>query len=65
MKKWTDSNLMKFKKGKWKVLHLVRNNPMHQCKVKAEQLESIFTEKDLRFLTDKLSMRHDNVTLRH
>lgn len=29
LKKWSDKNLMKFNKGKYKVLHLGKNNPMH------------------------------------
>ncbi|KAK4828570.1 hypothetical protein QYF61_027660 [Mycteria americana] len=41
--KWADRNLMKCNTGKWKVLHLARNNPMHQ--------------KDLGILVDtKLTM---------
>ncbi|GAB0185611.1 mitochondrial enolase superfamily member 1 [Grus japonensis] len=30
LKKWADRNPMKFRKGKCKVLHLGKNNPMHQ-----------------------------------
>ena len=30
LEKWADRNLMKFYKGKWKVLHLGRNNSVHQ-----------------------------------
>lgn len=30
LEEWVDSNLMQFNKGKYKVLHLGKNNPRHQ-----------------------------------
>ena len=33
LEKWADRNLMKYSKGKNKVLHLCRNNPMHQYRL--------------------------------
>jgi len=30
LEKWADRNLIKFHKGKYQVLHLRSNNPMHQ-----------------------------------
>ncbi|GAB0204001.1 mitochondrial enolase superfamily member 1 [Grus japonensis] len=45
--KWADRNLMKFNKGKCKVLHLGRNNPLHKYMLVATHLESSFSEKDL------------------
>ncbi|GAB0209103.1 mitochondrial enolase superfamily member 1 [Grus japonensis] len=57
LEKWADRNLMKFNKGKCKVLHLRRNNPMQQYMLGATQLESSFAEKDLGVLVGtRLSM---------
>lgn len=49
VEKWADGNLMKFNKGKYKVLHLGRNNPMHQYMLGSTQLESSLIEKVLGF----------------
>ena len=44
---WVQRNLMRFNKGKCKVLHLERNNPMHLYRLGADLLESSSVERDL------------------
>ncbi|PKU37975.1 rna-directed dna polymerase from mobile element jockey-like [Limosa lapponica baueri] len=49
---------MKFIKGKYRVLHLRRNNTMHQYRLGVYLLQSSSAEKDVRVLVDnKLTMR--------
>jgi len=57
LESWAQRNLMKFNKGKCRVLHLGRNNPMHQNRVEANLLESRSVERDLGVLVyDRLTM---------
>lgn len=55
LEKWPNGNLMKFKIGKYKLLHLIGNNPTHQYMLGTDQLENSFAAKNLRILADTKS----------
>ncbi|KAK4830628.1 hypothetical protein QYF61_012453 [Mycteria americana] len=60
LEKWADRNLMKFSKEKCEVLHLGRNNAMHQQMLGATQPENSFVEKDLGVMVDtRLNMSQE------
>ena len=52
LESWAERNLMRFNKRHYRLLHLVRNNGTHQCRLADDLLEGNSAEKDLGVLMD-------------
>ena len=52
LESWAERNLMKFNKGKCRVLNMGRNNLMHQHGLGTDLLKRSSAEKDLGVLVD-------------
>ncbi|KAK4825798.1 hypothetical protein QYF61_002382 [Mycteria americana] len=56
LEKWIDKNLMKFTRGKCKVLPLRRNNPRHQYRLELTGWEAALLKKIWIFVENKLNI---------
>jgi len=52
LESWAERNPMRFNKGKCRVVHLGRNNPMHQYRLSVDLPESSSVKRDLSVLVD-------------
>ena len=62
LESWAEGNLMRFNRGKCRVLHLGRNKPKYQHRLQTDLRKSSSAEKDLGAMVgDKRTMRleHD------
>jgi len=59
LESWAQRSLMKFNKGKCRVLYLRRNNPMHQYRLGTDLLQSSSLERDLGVMVDDKLTNHE------
>lgn len=53
LEKWTNRDLMNFKKSQCEVSSLTKSNPMYQHRLKVDQVESNFAKKDMGILVGR------------
>lgn len=53
LEEWTRTNIIKFKKGKYKVQHLAWGSSQYQCRLGDECIESCLMKKKLGMLVDE------------
>jgi len=59
MESWAERNLMRFNKGKCRILHMGRNNHMHQYRLGVDLLDGSSVEKEQSVLVgQRLVMGH-------
>jgi len=63
LESWAEGNLIIFNKGKYRVLHLGRNNLMHQYRLGVDLLENSFEERDQGVLVDDKFTRSQQCAL--
>ncbi|GAB0181492.1 cAMP-dependent protein kinase inhibitor alpha [Grus japonensis] len=51
--KWVHVNLMMFNKAKCKVMHMSQGNPLYQCRLGGERIDSSPEKEDLGVLVDE------------
>ena len=63
LESWAEKNIMRFHKGKRRVLHPESNNHMHHHRLRADLLESSSAEKDLDILVNNRLVMSSSVSL--
>ena len=58
LESWAERNSMRFSKSKCRVIHLARNNPLHQYRLRGDLQEMSSAEKDIFSGDTQDSSRH-------